>query len=292
MNDIRAKRIIDCVQLARAIDQATIEQAQSLVAQNLTPTLAVVYAGETASAASYRRQITRQAGRVGIRVLDTPLGVEANIREMDDVLTSLNEDESVHGVLVQTPLSGPLQRVVQTRLSTDKDPEGVTPRHLGMLFLGKPDVLPCTPAAILAIIHSRRPNLLGARVVVVNGSSVIGRPLAMLLIEEGATPTICTEQTRDLAAETSRAEVLVVAAGKSHLIGPQHLAQGAVVIDAGVNQLPNGDLAGDVDLEAVLDRVAAITPVPKGVGPVTTAKLLSNVVALASLHRGKTRDYA
>jgi methylenetetrahydrofolate dehydrogenase (NADP+)/methenyltetrahydrofolate cyclohydrolase len=182
--------------------------------------------------------------------------------------------------------------VVQVRLSTDKDPEGVTPRHLGMLFLGEPEILPCTPAAILALIKCCRNDLRGARVVIVNGSPVIGRPLAMRLLDEGATPTICTEHTERLHEETRRADVLVVAAGQPGLIGRNDVAEGAIVIDAAVNRLPDGTLAGDVDTEAVQNRVAAITPVPGGVGPVTTAMLLSNVVTLAALHRGQTRDYA
>jgi methylenetetrahydrofolate dehydrogenase (NADP+)/methenyltetrahydrofolate cyclohydrolase len=176
-----------------------------------------------------------------------------------------------------------MRLTVLFRLAAEKDVEGVTPAHLGTLFLGIPDVLPCTPAAILAIVKSCRPDLHGARVVVVNGSSLIGRPLAMLLIDEGATPTICTVHTLDLAAETCRADVLVVAVGHPHLIGPDHIKPGAIVVDAAINQLPDGELVGDVDMEAVLDRVSAITPVPGGVGPVTTATMLSNVVALAML---------
>jgi methylenetetrahydrofolate dehydrogenase (NADP+)/methenyltetrahydrofolate cyclohydrolase len=225
-------------------------------------------------------------------VRDVPLPEETTGAEMDETLRALNGDTRVHGVLVETPLAAALRRAVLFRLSSDKDPEGVTPRHLGMLFLGEPEVLPCTPAAILAIIKTYRPDLTGARVVVVNGSPVIGRPLAMLLIPEGATPTICTIHTRDLAAETSRADVLVVAAGHPKLIGPDHVALGSIVVDAAVNRLPDGTLVGDVDLPAVLDRVAAITPVPRGVGPVTTAMLLANVVTLAALHRGRTRDYS
>lgn len=265
---------------------------RDLAAQGIVPTLAVVHAGEAAAAQSYRKQIARQAGLVGIQTREVALPETASDTEMEMALAALNEDRAVHGVLVQTPLSPTLRRAVLFRLSSDKDPEGVTPRHLGMLFLGEPDVLPVTPAAILTMIKRYRPDLTGARVAIVNGSPVIGRPLAMLLIEEGATPIICTIHTRDLAAETSRAEVLVVAAGKPRLIGPEHVAPGAVVIDAAVNRLPDGTLVGDVDLEAVLDRVTAITPVPGGVGPVTTATLLANVVALAALHRGKARRYS
>lgn len=294
-NDVRIEtdsRVINGAEFSRAINRRTADQVQALAAEGVVPTLAVVHVGNAAAAESYRRQIARQASEAGIAVRDVALSEAATDTEMENALAALNQDTGVHGVLVQTPLSPALRRAVLFRLSSDKDPEGVTPRHLGMLFLGEPEVPPCTPAAILAIIKRCRPDLRGARVVVVNGSPVIGRPLVMLLIPEGATPTICTIHTRDLAAETRRADVLVVAAGHPNLIGPDHVAPGAVVVDAGVNQLPDGALVGDVDLPAVLDRVAAITPVPRGVGPVTTAMLLANVVTLAALHRGKTRDYS
>jgi len=292
MSQATSGRIIDGGELSGAINRRTAEGVRKLAAVGILPTLAVVHTGESAAAQSYRRQITREAGRTGIAVRDVPLPDGAVDAEMDTALTALNEDRAVHGVLVQTPLTPSLRRVVQIRLSSDKDPEGVTPRHLGMLFLGEPDVLPCTPAAILTIIKTSRPDLTGARVVVVNGSPLIGRPLAILLIEERATPIICTIHTHDLAAETRRGDVLVVAAGQPCLIGPDHVAEGAVVIDAAVNRLPDGTLVGDVDTAAVLDRVAAITPVPGGVGPVTTAMLLANVATLAELHRGATRRYS
>lgn len=289
--EVMSAELIGGVRLSRTITKETRARAAELAAQGVAPTLAVVHVGEAADAESYRKQIAHEAVHAGVTVRTVGLPVTATPDDLEAGIRALNEDETVHGVLVQTPLSPALRRVVLTRLSSDKDPEGVTPRHLGMLFLGEPDVVPCTPGAILAIIKSWRPDLTGARVVVVNGSPLIGRPLMMLLIDEGATPIICTRYTRDLADETRRADVLVVAAGSPHLIGPDHVAPGAVVIDAAINRLPDGTLTGDVDLTAVRDRVAAITPVPGGVGPVTTAILLANVVALADIHRGTAHRY-
>lgn len=285
-------RLLDTTQVRRAVTRRTRERAAALIAQGIEPTLAVVHLGEAADAESYRKQIAQQAARVGIIVRNVALPSSATSDDMDAALLALNRDRAVHGVLVQTPLAPDMRRTVLFRLSSDKDPEGVTPRHLGMLFLGEPEVVPCTPAAILAVIKSYRPDLTGARVVVINGSALIGRPLMMLLIDEGATPTICTRHTRDLAAETRQADILVVAAGVPRLIGPEHVAPGAIVIDAAINRLPDGTLVGDVDTEAVQGRVAAITPVPGGVGPVTTAILLDNVIALADLHRGAAHQYA
>jgi methylenetetrahydrofolate dehydrogenase (NADP+)/methenyltetrahydrofolate cyclohydrolase len=287
---IVSPKIINAAALVHSINDQTSVQATRLREQGIVPTLAVVHVGEDAAAGSYRRQITRQATTLGIAVHDVSLPADAPVKMLDDCLMDLNADETVHGVLVQTPLAPELRRTVLFRLLAEKDVEGVTPAHLGTLFLGIPDVLPCTPAAILALIKSCRPDLHGARVVVVNGSSLIGRPLAMLLIDEGATPTICTVHTRDLASETCRADVLVVAVGHPHLIGPDHIAPGAVVVDAAINLLPGGELVGDVDVDAVLDRVTAITAVPGGVGPVTTAKLLANVAALALLQCRREPD--
>ncbi|GAC1506941.1 MAG: bifunctional methylenetetrahydrofolate dehydrogenase/methenyltetrahydrofolate cyclohydrolase FolD [Chloroflexota bacterium] len=285
-------RIINGAEVSSGINRQTVEQVGALAVEGIVPTLTVVHVGEAPAAQSYRKQITREAARMGITVRDVALSETSSPQDLEDVLTTLNDDRGTHGVLVQTPLTPAFRRAVLFRLSSDKDPEGVTPRHLGMLFLGSPEVLPCTPAAILTIIKQHRADLTGARVVVVNGSPVIGRPLAILLIEAGATPIICTIHTRDLASETRRADVLVVAAGRPALIGRDHVSPGTVVIDAAVNRLPDGTLVGDVDTAAVLDRVAAITPVPGGVGPVTTASLLANVVTLATLHRGMARRYS
>jgi methylenetetrahydrofolate dehydrogenase (NADP+)/methenyltetrahydrofolate cyclohydrolase len=292
MSEAGTARIIDGVQFSRAINAETAARAAQLVASGIVPALAVVHVGEAPAALSYRKQIAHQARELGIAVRQITLADGASPEDLDATLTGLNEDRDVHGVLVQTPLAPELRRVVLFRLSSDKDPEGVTPRHLGMLFLGEPEVLPCTPAAILAMIKSCRQDLVGARVVVVNGSPTIGRPLAMLLLAEGATPVICTEFTRDLAQETVRADVLVVAAGHPGLIRAEHVRPGAVVIDAAVTRTPAGQLVGDVDFPGVADRAGAITPVPGGVGPVTTAMLLANVVALAALHRGQIRRYS
>lgn len=292
MTEVVTGTLLDGAALIEIMNRATTEQAASLAGQGINPTLAVVHAGEWPAARSYRRQICRQAGRLGIAVQTISLSEETTPPNLDTTLTALNNDRTVHGVLVQTPLSAALRRVVLFRLSSDKDPEGATPRHLGMLSLGESEVLPCTPAAIVAMIKSWQPDLTGANVVVVNGGPVIGRPLATMLVDEHATPTICTEYTRNLAIHTRQADVLVTAAGRPGLIGPDHVRAGALVIDAAINRLADGTLVGDVDTTAVLDRAAAVTPVPGGVGPVTTAVLLSNVVKLAALHRGGTRDYS
>lgn len=274
--------------VAAKIDARTKEMAVALQAEGVQPLLAVVYRGEHADAASYRRVITQRASRLGVAVREVPLAHDAPDEVLSTTLHALNEDTSVHGVLVQTPLPRPMRVVISRSLSSYKDVEGITPGNLGRLMLGEAEVLPCTAAAVAALIESRVPEVKGKRVVIVNNSPTVGRPLTHILLQKRATVTVCASATVDLPAETRRAEILVVAVGKAHFVGPDYIAPGTLVIDVGINERPDGSgIWGDVDTDAVLDRVSAITPVPGGVGLVTTALLIANTVDLARLHEGR-----
>ena len=165
------------------------------------------------------------------------------------------DDAAIHGVLVQTPWPPEWRRLISDHLAPLKDVEGITPGNLGRLLLYDPIVPPCTAAAVVALIESRVPDLTGVRVVVVNNSPTVGRPLTQLLLQRHATVTVCATATLDLAEETRRAEVLVAAIGSPRYFGPEHVALGTLVIDVGINELPDGSICGDVDLDAVLDRV-------------------------------------
>jgi methylenetetrahydrofolate dehydrogenase (NADP+)/methenyltetrahydrofolate cyclohydrolase len=197
-------------------------------------------------------------------------------------LSRLNNDPAVHAILVQNPLPASFRHAIGGALSIDKDVEGLSPANLGKLIFDQPAVTPCTPGAIVALIESRVPSLIGTRVVIINRSATVGRPLSQLLLNRRATVTVCSTATVDLPREARRAEILVVAIGKPRAVGTDYIGDGAVVIDVGINADPSGQgICGDVDTEAVLERVSAITPVPGGVGPVTTAVLLANVVHVA-----------
>ncbi len=284
-------RIIDGLAVARDIGARTAADVVNLKKKGIVPTLTVVYFCDSPPAESYRKQIHQHASTVGVAVREVVLPTQCDHEATLHALTALNHDDSVHGVLVQTPFSAEQKDAVMDRLSVHKDAEAVTPKRLAELFVGHPVVSPCTPRACMALIQHEIPDLKGVQVAIVNGSPVIGRPLAMLLIDAGATPTICTHHTRNLARETSQADVLVAAAGKPGLIGPQHVHDDMIVIDAAITRLPSGHIVGDVDTAAVRPIVAAISPVPGGVGPVTTATLLSNVVTLAHLRHGHTRAH-
>jgi methylenetetrahydrofolate dehydrogenase (NADP+)/methenyltetrahydrofolate cyclohydrolase len=259
-----------------------VRRARDLRDQGILPRLAIVYRGIHADALSYRKTIMQRAARAGLDVQVVPLEPDCTAQVLLHTLETLNQDDDIHAVLVQTPLPMEQRRVVADHLVAEKDVEGITAVNLGRLVLDEARVLPCTPAAIVALIDSRIESLVGRHVVVVNRSPTVGRPLSQLLLSRRATVTVCSSATTDLAVETRRGEVLVVAIGRARAIGAAYVRTGAVVIDVGINADPQGSgVCGDVDLPSVLDRVAAITPVPGGVGPVTTAMLIANAMALA-----------
>lgn len=285
------EKLINARPIVARIDAATRGSIGVLLDSGVQPALAVVYHGEHADAASYRRMIVQRAGRLGIAVREIPLGADSPPTLFRQTLDHLGHDPTIHGVLVQTPWPPEWRRLISDHLSPLKDVEGITPGNLGRLLLSDPIVLPCTAAAVVALIESRIPDLAGRRVVLVNNSPTVGRPLAHLLLQRRATVTICATATVDLAQETRRAEVLVTAIGSPRYFGPEHVEPGTLVIDVGINELPDSSICGDVDLDAVLDLVAAITPVPGGVGPVTTALLTANTVELARI-RLRSNDHA
>jgi methylenetetrahydrofolate dehydrogenase (NADP+)/methenyltetrahydrofolate cyclohydrolase len=194
----------------------------------------------------------------------------------------LNADPAVHGVLIQLPLPpGVDEDRVISALDPAKDVDGLHPENLGRLLAGEPATVPCTPAGVLEILDHYGVELKGAEAVVVGRSRLVGKPLGQLLLLRHATVTTCHTRTRDLGAHTRRAEVLAVAAGRPGVVTGDMVRPDAVVVDVGVNRLPTGKLAGDVDFASVAPRVRAITPVPGGVGPMTVAMLLKNTLAAA-----------
>jgi methylenetetrahydrofolate dehydrogenase (NADP+) / methenyltetrahydrofolate cyclohydrolase len=277
-------RLISGRAVARKIESGAAEGAAVLQARGIQPTLAVVHFGDHPDAASYRRAIDNSARRSGVSLRTIAVPTNEAGAGLLQAITQLNGDSAVHGVILQNPMPFAFRQLIGNQLLAEKDVEGLTALNLGRLALDEPAVVPCTPAAVLALIEDRVPDIRGRRVVVVNGSPTIGRPLVQILIAREATVVVCGIATPDLAAETRRADILVVAIGAPRALGPEHIGQGALVIDVGINEDPAGGMCGDVDTEAVLDKVAGITPVPGGVGPVTTAMLMANTVLLAERH--------
>lgn len=265
-------------ELATGIRAAAAARAAELAREGRQPRLAVVTATDDEASAWYVRSIANAAGREGIAcdVLRTTTanGIAATLAQLAD-------DPEVHGVILQTPLpGGALLADLAGAIPPAKDVDGASPESLGRLAAGLPAFAPATAEAVLALLDHYRVELRGRHAVVVGRSVVVGKPAAHLLLDRHATVTICHSRTADLAAITRQADVLVAAAGRAALIGPGHVSPGTTVIDVGTNAAAGG-LAGDVD-PAVAGVAAALTPVPGGVGPVTTALLLRHVVEAAA----------
>ena len=266
----------------RALAAAIRERAAAEAAAGPAPQLAAVVATDDPATAWYLRSLGPAAAATGITLREERVGAGGGAAAVLERLGALSDEAAVDGILCLTPLPAGLTLAEAGELiEPAKDVDGAGPVSLGRLAAGLPAFAPATAEAVLELLRHAGTPLAGARAVVVGRSTVVGKPAALLLLAEHATVTVCHTRTRDLAAETRRADVLVAAAGRAHLIGADHVAPGAVVIDVGANEAPDGTFVGDVDTAAVAGRAALVTPVPGGVGPVTTAVLLRNVVTAA-----------
>jgi methylenetetrahydrofolate dehydrogenase (NADP+) / methenyltetrahydrofolate cyclohydrolase len=264
-------------ELAADLRRRTAESAASLTEAGRPPRLAIIVATADESSAWYVRSIAKAAAAVGI-VCDIESPAPAEIHA---VLTRLGADDAVHGIILQTPLpAGVDLGDLAPAIPPAKDVDGANPASLGRLAAGLPAFPPATAEAVLALLDHHGVPLSGRHAVVVGRSTVVGKPAAHLLLDRDATVTICHSGTTDLAAITRQADVLVAAVGRAGLITPEHVSPGTVVIDVGTNPTADGGLVGDVD-PAVAQMAAGLTPVPGGVGPVTTALLLQHTVRAA-----------
>jgi len=253
----------------------------------VTPTLAVVLIGDDPASATYVNSKRKTAADLGMDTRDHIYPQGMGQGELMALVAELNRDDKVHGILVQLPLPKGLDesRVLES-VDAAKDVDGLHPTNLGRLLIGKPTLVSCTPAGVMAILDHYGIALSGKSAVVVGRSRLVGKPVAQLLIARDAVVTTCHSKTPDLAAVTRQADVLVVAAGRQHLIGAQHVKPGAAVVDVGIHRKPDGKLTGDVDFAAVEPIAGAITPVPGGVGPTTVAMLMRNTVTACKLQIG------
>ncbi|MYS87347.1 bifunctional 5,10-methylenetetrahydrofolate dehydrogenase/5,10-methenyltetrahydrofolate cyclohydrolase [Embleya scabrispora] len=269
--------------LAAAIRAETTTRAALLAEAGSPVTLAVVVATADESSAWYVRSIAGAAAKVGITCDVVDLGADANAEAIRGTLEALGADDGVHGIILQTPLpDGAALEDLAGAIAFGKDVDGANPLSLGRLAAGLPAFAPATAEAVVAILDHHGIELAGRHVAVVGRSTVVGKPAAHLLLDRNATVTICHSRTKDLAGLTSTADVVVAAVGRPGLITAEHVAPGAVVVDVGTNPTADGGLVGDVDAASVAPVAGALTPVPGGVGPVTTALLLSHTVRAAA----------
>jgi methylenetetrahydrofolate dehydrogenase (NADP+)/methenyltetrahydrofolate cyclohydrolase len=277
--------IIDGKQIAQGLRSDWKLRADRLNALGLAPGLAVVLVGDNPASQVYVRNKIRACREIGIRSEEHMLASDSPLASVLALIDRLNADGAVHGILVQLPLPPQLapQAVIE-RISPAKDVDGLHPANLGSLLSGHPRFLPCTPAGIMEMLRTTGLDLAGKEAVVVGRSNIVGKPLALLLLQAGATVTQCHSQTRNLAQHTRRADVLVCAIGKPQAIGGDMIKAGAAVIDVGINRTSEGKLVGDVDYSAALQRAGWITPVPGGVGPMTIAMLMRNAILATERH--------
>jgi methylenetetrahydrofolate dehydrogenase (NADP+)/methenyltetrahydrofolate cyclohydrolase len=257
-------------------------RVDALKANGVTPGLAVILVGGNPASEVYVRNKAKACGDIGMHseVHKYPPDVaEATVL---DRIAALNRDPRIHGMLVQLPLPRHIDNgKVLEAISPEKDADGFHLRNMGALLAGQPGFAPCTPAGIMALLDHYRIALEGRNAVVVGRSNIVGKPMALMLLARNATVSICTSRTVNLKQYTTLADVLVVATGRPRMIGEEMVKPGACVIDVGINRLPDGTLAGDVDFEGVRSVAGYLTPVPGGVGPMTITMLLSNTVQAA-----------
>jgi methylenetetrahydrofolate dehydrogenase (NADP+)/methenyltetrahydrofolate cyclohydrolase len=281
-------QIISGAELAKEIRGQLAKEVEELKQKGIEPGLAVILVGDDPASHSYVKGKQKACAEVGIR--STLLAFPATITEefLLEKIKELNADPSVHGILVQLPLPKHINELkVIEAISPAKDVDGFHPINVGRMMVGQKAFLPCTPYGVLVMVKSIGVEIAGKHVVVVGRSNIVGKPVGQLFLREHATVTYCHSKTNDLPAITRQADILIVAVGKARLIGADHVKPGAVVIDVGVNRLENGKLCGDVNFDEVKEVASYITPVPKGVGPMTITMLLHNTIEAAKelMHR-------
>ena len=275
-------RIIDGVALSRRLRAALRERSAKLAARDARPGLAAIVVGDDPASKVYVRNKVAACADVGVHSAHIELSGDTAEADLLARIATVNADPRIHGVLVQLPLPKHIasERVLSA-ITPEKDADGFHPVNVGLLVTGYPQAVPCTPAGIMAMLEAEGVNPWGRHAVVVGQSNIVGKPVAHLLLQKGATVTICNSKTRDLASHTRRADILVAAVGRPKLITGDMVQPGAVVIDVGINRLPDGKLVGDVDFQSVRGVASHLTPVPGGVGPMTITMLLANTISAA-----------
>ncbi|MCL4759702.1 MAG: bifunctional methylenetetrahydrofolate dehydrogenase/methenyltetrahydrofolate cyclohydrolase FolD [Rhodocyclaceae bacterium] len=279
-------RILDGNALATRLRGQLAERTARLKEQGVEACLAVILVGDDPASAVYVRNKVAACEKAGIRSLKDVYPSDADPATVLERIRALNEDPGVHGILVQLPLPAHFdEAAILEAIRVDKDVDGFHAENVGLLSQGREAFIPCTPYGVMKMLESESVPVQGAEAVVVGRSNIVGKPMAMLLINAGATVTVCNSKTRDLAAHCRRADILVAAVGRPRFITGDLVKPGAVVIDVGINRLTEGEeagkLCGDVDFASASQVASLITPVPGGVGPMTITMLLTNTVESA-----------
>ncbi|MEC5422293.1 bifunctional methylenetetrahydrofolate dehydrogenase/methenyltetrahydrofolate cyclohydrolase FolD [Virgibacillus sp. C22-A2] len=274
--------VINGKDLAQELRNNMKEEVSELKEKGIIPHLTVILVGDNPASKSYVNGKKKASEETGIVSDIIELPVSTTEEELLNLIKELNQDVSVHGILVQLPLPEHIkeEHIIETIIPS-KDVDGFHPINIGRMMTGNDSLLPCTPYGIVTMLKSRNITIQGKHAVVIGRSNIVGKPVGQLLLNENATVTYCHSKTRNLKEHTTRADILIVAIGIPNVINRDHLKQDAVVIDVGINRTDNGSLTGDVDFESAKSKASYITPVPRGVGPMTIAMLLKNTIKAA-----------
>lgn len=281
-------KIIDGKEVSAQVkEQVKEEAAQLKAATGLQVGLAVVIVGNNPASRVYVNNKKKACEAVGFQSFEYALDEDTTQEELLELVEVLNENPQVNGILVQLPLPKQIdEKAIINAISPDKDVDAFHPSNVGRIMIGSYAFLPCTPAGVMELIASTGVSVSGKNCVVIGRSNIVGKPMAMLLLHQNGTVTICHSRTQNLKEICARADILVAAVGKANFVTVDMVKEGAVVIDVGMNRLDNGKLCGDVDFAAVEPKAGYITPVPGGVGPMTIAMLMRNTLTAAKQQNG------
>lgn len=275
-------KIINGKEISAAVKERIKGEVTSLREKGIEVGLAVIIVGEDPASKVYVANKEKACEQLGINSYKYALPEETTNEELLELVKKLNNDDKVNGILCQLPLPKHLdESLIINSIVPEKDVDAFHPQNVGKIMIGDFDFLPCTPAGVIEMLKYSDIDMTGKKCVVVGRSNIVGKPMSMLLLHNNATVTVCHSRTKNLKDECAAADILVVAIGRAKFITADMVKEGAVVIDVGMNRDENGKLCGDVDYDAVFDKVSAITPVPGGVGPMTIAMLMQNTLTAA-----------
>ncbi len=284
-------KLIDGKKISQEIRKGLEKEVAELTAKGVKPGLAVILVGDNPASRTYVTSKQKSCRAIGMESVLIEYPADVSEKELLDKIKELNEDDTIHGILVQLPIPPHISetKVIET-ISPEKDVDGFHPINIGKMMTGQDTFLPCTPFGVMEMLKYIGINPEGKHAVIIGRSNIVGKPMGQLLLNENATVTYCHSRTNDLKSFTQQADILVAAVGRAKMVKADHIKEGAVVIDVGMNKDEHGKLCGDVDFEDVKSKASHITPVPGGVGPMTITMLLYNTVKSAQKRLNDRND--
>ena len=281
-------KVISGKEVSQNVKMRVAEEVKELKNQGVEPCLAVILVGDDPASKVYVNNKKKACEFCGIRSLEYLLPEDAKQEELIELVKKLNDDKSVNGILCQLPLPKHLdEKEVLNLISPEKDVDAFHPENVGHIMIGDFNFLPCTPAGIMEMLKSENISLDGKHCVIIGRSNIVGKPMAMLMLKENATVTVCHSHTKNLSEIVKQADVIVAAVGKPKFVTADMVKDGAVIVDVGINRGEDGKLCGDVDFDSCCEKTSYITPVPGGVGPMTIATLMQNTITAAKIQNKK-----